>query len=1779
MAIFQMNNKKSLQQAVNKSISKNKKKEERQKPIENRQQQIQTRRSSTPINNITTSNLNVNQLKRNYEAASRVTQNAQNKLNSFLDARGGGTRLINPQDTLLKRNTKMTPIKGNENTSTPFNASQILQQKVQKRKELLNSDEGQELQNEIRVARNTRNIEQYNYNLKRLETDNTHVGDTTIGSLIRGFQSLFDNMGDSYKIEDDKGRTTKLASYADLKQEKVNKSNNLVGRLVSSTFNNLGKILGAGAIDTVTMGVGGKAIYWGDNFFDSYYNNINDGYDEGSSATSAMLTTMLGAVIDKTLGSAAVNAVGDVDATGLEDIISKALTKKGMGSNLAKYISSMTSEGASEFIEEYADAFIDKLALDKSADPKDYLDLILETFPAALESGVVGSLSGGIGTAKDNVGIKIDNKRKLKGLVEYKKTLEAIKPKTPEAAISKENMLIDVENQIAELQPKATSGETRVKQTNQQMEQTAKEALEKRKQEQRTAPNTTEQVETKTQEKQTDTLKKAVELGVFTEERARNMKISAAHEKKQAERLLKQGNSLERVEGGLTEKELLQVKEKLNKNYIGKEVLVDNKPGKIVSNTFGKIKVEFEDGTSKVVTKADIKNNPNVKIDINKMVFGNTYYNDMITQKTQPQIKSSTEQVQDANIQKNAPTEKQDATVQETKTNYNIPEAKNDDKLVAKLTEKATPEVKKQTEQLFAEPSKNKTSVEIGDGRTVTTPSETTREGGLEAASKYINDSVSQKEVKQIKTEDKKRRKSLENLYNMAMNMGDTERAAYIKEMRDNDLYTVEHSGYEVFKETMKMLEDPETYYKQYNDKINSTDNPTTQEITKLEYMQTALYKYYADYNSPSYNPTMANSIIQDWAEEGTSVAQALAARRQMYNDDPNHVAIRTQQTLNSLFREEAKNHEGDTDWLNKNDPLKNSDSPYHMTDTQLSTVNYYANELSKIKDKSSTEYLTTYSQLNNYIQSLFGDKKLTDKMKRLTITNVLASSRIWVQNIKGNFVNLAQFNGVDKLIASNVDRIISNQTQMRSVGMSFEGDVIEGLKAYKQGISDSWSEFKNDITLSKFHSKYTDSESTNMGDLGKKGFGKTFNDETKVGHALNRYQDFVNFALDLGDRPFAQMYYQQSIYNQRMLNAQIDAQASGKNTVYNVNFNEDTKMYRVRYFDENGQKINTNMTEEQYKTFSKTAVEEELTEKMCNIAEKEALENTYQDDNKITKAALKMKDSLNDLFHVGDFGFGDMILKFTRTGSNMAKALYEHSPLAAGQLIKDARALNRNIKTGTASIELQHKVAREAGKLLGGAVTMSIIGALDWAGIIDIEGEHDDKKGDKFKESTLGSQEFSVDLPGGEYSYKISNDSTIGSLARLGKTAEEFLKDGNSLLETLGNMTAPFTNEIIDNSFMSSILDLGSSYSDPLDNLARKIASQPSNLLPGFMKDVSIALDNFTQRNTYDENLGQYMINQIINKTPLRNSDIDFNTPIGNVKGLSSKKTAWGEIRSVGGDTLASFWNTFLTGDTLSKLKNDRISDEVVRVYTETNNTNAIPNLSNTKNFSYNNKKYDLSEQEQSKYMTTYGKTSYKAVRDLMNTNQYKNATDEQKVKLLDKAYDYAKEKATQDYIESKGKKYYNFNKKDKKYTEYKKPAFEEIIENDISIEEANYKRNHNNAYKLKTSITGLENYQNIAKDIKEIKDAYSTANGYDYKTRKYAIQSYINELSGLSSTQKAMLSKLENSKSDYSNYDDKILSYIKSLKLTDEEYQYMYKQLGLGGYWAMYYKTKKND
>lgn len=1106
---------------------------------------------------------------------------------------------------------------------------------------------------------------------------------------------------------------------------------------------------------------------------------------------------------------------------------------------------------------------------------------------------------------------------------------------------------------------------------------------------------------------------------------------------------------------------------------------------------------------------------------------------------------------------------------------------KNGEKIIQNLTSD-----KKQQETLtkvFSEPQKNKTTVNVGKDTKIITPSETIRNGDYEQVRDAINNTVSEDETVKIQREEKGRRKSFENMLKKYKAEGNEERAKFVEYQLENNLYEVKHTSYEVYNEELNMLEDPEYYYANFKenfDKAIQNGDLTEKQIDKFQNQIMAMERYYGAYDTPSYNPTIANELSVLFGEMGTETAQTLAARKNFYNSNPKFLVRKVTQVLRSIYNEQLKKHEGDIAWKEANDPT-NPNSPYHLNDTQYATIDKVGNDLSKIEDKMSLEYLQKEAALNNYIQDIYGKTEfggklasVTNKIRSITVSNVLASTRIWTQNIKGNFVNMAQFKILDNLPAILADKVISSQTGMRTRGISFQGDVVVGSRAFKQGVYDTWYELKYDVSLSKFASKYVTKKE---GALGDRGYGKTFDDSTKVGHALNRYQDFVNFALTMGDRPFANMYYEQSIYNQRMTNAMLQAQKKGTNMVYKENYNPETEMHAVSYYDANGNVHSGEfMTEAQYNRFMEDAEIQEITVDMCAIAEKEALENTYQNDNTITRAAVKMKNALNDVFHIGEYGFGDMLLKFTRTGSNMAKALYEHSPLEAIALTKDLMVLNKNLKninekTGenTVTPELQHKVASDFGKLIGGTMTMFIIGALNWSGITNIEDEEDKDKIKNFKSSTTGSRTYSVKLPGLNYNYKISPDSTIGSLMRVGVDIEQMYERTGSVIDAFLKSATPFMNEIIDNTFMESVLGLGSSYSTPIDNIARKIAAQPANLIPSAAKDLSYAFDGFVDRTTYDDNLGKYMINQIINRTPLR----------GNEKiGLSSKKTAWGEEKKIGGDILASAWNTFLLGESLAKVNDDEVAQEVIDVYTSIGKTDAMPNLNKpNKTIRYNNDDVELTEQERDRYQVTYGQTAYKAISDLMQTSQYQNNSDEYKYKLLKEAYDYAKEKATQEVVEDKGGTYYNATKKDNRYTEYKKPVFEEIVENDISIKEAQYKRQYADSYKLITTITNWENYKDIEADIKAINDKYSNDNGYNYKTRRYAVQTYISKLKGLTPTQKAMISKLENNKGDYASYDNAILNYLRNAHLTQEEFQYMYEKLGLGGYWKQYYYKKR--
>lgn len=1624
------------------------------------------------------------------------------------------------------------------------------------------------------------NYQNYLYNLEQVKKDETGFLDKLITPITSGVQNMLDfsRLTNTTSQVDEQGNISYLPTKSDLKYQKVREDSGIVGKVYGDIAYNLSQATVAKAIDVLTGSPTGSILYYGNIVDGSVQEAKNKGFDDNEALAYGLGTGVVAGVLDKFVSNlGGLTKVSNKIPT-LEKGLDKLIFKLTSNKTASLLLSNLTSEGISEAIEEYVNNALAYVIDSDSREQESFLEMLMETTPDAMYSMFIGSLSGGVSTPM-TLNTEETQVRK-KALEEYRKTLENYKPQSVAEANYKNDQINAVDGLYNEMeriaqeeiekkqeevkeQPKQDVvkeqpiKEKPTKEVNKSIKYTNDEKLvEKNK----VVDNTkTTIINKKTNYNENQDLKKLEEehkktvdvinkFPTLSRDEKQKRLLQESYSYNHNKREVIQGDSLIPVEGGLTQKELNRKINHLKSNYVGKEVILDDgRIGKIKKQVYGKYTIELDNNELVTLTKDKFKSKVDIDVLINEQKSA---------KKENHIIKESKQQIKEAKkVNPNLDT--------------NLAEKQVED--VLRVSENSSNKETQKAIDIVTPAGKNKKTVSLDDGQKYIEPSAEVRNKSVEEVIEYANNTVTEKEKQQIETENKKRRKGYDAQIAKYENDPDTKK--FLETRRDENLYEVRHTKYNVTKETFRLLEDPEHYYnetmKTYR---NGVENNTLNKANRMDLLEKieALIDYYGDIESKNYNSVISRELSDIYAELGTNPAQELAIRSAWLKNSPKAVAYKTERNLRQMYKEESQKHLNDTAWLNENDPRKNPNSKYNLTDKQFNTINYFANELNNIKDKNSVEYNKKTAQLDSYIQNIFGSFTLSSSIKKATTLNVLASTRIWFTNIRGNIFNMAQVGVIDKLPRVFADKIISNFTDIRTSGISVQGDVVQGARAFKNGLSEGFFEFKHDVSLSKFDNKYVETnENTSFDKLGEKHNTFKFNENTKVGRLMNKYSNFVNFCMNIGDKPFAYMYYEQSIYNQRLSQARINATKEKTNYIYNIKENKNN--YTVSYIDAEGRKNVQSMTEKQYNKLLKESKIQDISESMCEIAEREALENTFQDENKITDLALKYKKVLNDTVHIGDFGLGDMMLKFTKTGSNMAKSLYEHSPLETITLIKDIKTLNKNIKDANKNntqinSQLQYKVASDFGKLLGGTITTAMMAGLVSTGLIKVTGDEEDDKAGKFTSGTTGFQPYSIKI--GNYNYSLDSGSTFSSLLKMGTDIGKLLEDGNNLLQSYWGSADTFINELIESSFVNNILDLtNTQYSSIIENFTQQLASQPANMIPSFLKDISITLDSFTERQVYDDNPIQYMYNQIINRTPLRGTSV----------GLKPKRDNWGELKTIGGDTLASAFNTFYSSGLLTREKRDVVSDEIVRVYTSTNDTDAIPKLTMSQSyFKYNKETYNLTNDEKSSLLTSYAKYAHSAVEDLMKKSVYKNSTDEEKLKLIQKAYDYADELSKKEYLENKGEKYYNFASKDGKYTEYKKTAFEEIISDNISIEEANYKRQYNNSYKLKTAITNWEDYNQIRDDIEEIKETYSTDNGYSYKTRKYAVQTYIKNLSGLSNVQKAMLSKIENSKGDYSNYDKAIEKYVKSLSLSDEEYEYIYEQLGLGGYWSMYWKKK---
>lgn len=311
----------------------------------------------------------------------------------YIDSKNILADNLNNQGLNVNRNN---PFQANVNSNNLINNSRTNLNGIVTLNDVVNNQKNA-LENNKKLVNNVNNSmydyakSNYLYNKQKVDNDNVTLYDKTLGTAVRGVSDLFSNIitPTSYII-DENGRKVKAPTYNELKQSKVSENYNTgFGKFLGDATYNMSKILGSQAINAVTGGVGGTALYWSDMFFDNYHSSVRDGHDNNNAMAYALASTAAEYLTGKFLGSATKQLTGG-KTNDYEQLLDKVFTKFISNKNVTTFLSNAGSEATEEFIQEYLDNINKNLILGENNKV-----FSLDTLADAVYSAGLGAISGG----------------------------------------------------------------------------------------------------------------------------------------------------------------------------------------------------------------------------------------------------------------------------------------------------------------------------------------------------------------------------------------------------------------------------------------------------------------------------------------------------------------------------------------------------------------------------------------------------------------------------------------------------------------------------------------------------------------------------------------------------------------------------------------------------------------------------------------------------------------------------------------------------------------------------------------------------------------------------------------------------------------------------------------------------------------------------------------------------------------------------------------------------------------------------------------------------------------------------------------------------------------------------------------------------------------------------------------------------------------------------------------------------------------------------------------
>ena len=661
----------------------------------------------------------------------------------------------------------------------------------------------------------------------------------------------------------------------------------------------------------------------------------------------------------------------------------------------------------------------------------------------------------------------------------------------------------------------------------------------------------------------------------------------------------------------------------------------------------------------------------------------------------------------------------------------------------------------------------------------------------------------------------------------------------------------------------------------------------------------------------------------------GTSAGQTVQMFSILGRMTPEGMVHYAQRSLDDAFEQMVKNRS--RAWADKNRER------FRLTDEDVEFILDKTQKASKLPAGRDKNILL--GEIAARVQEKLPPEK-GQNVRALARISMLLNPKTFVRNILGN-VSITPVSWIDDLIGAGIDRAASRSTGVRTTGAS--GPSVRGTRAFLGGAAEAAGDWRR-----KINTRDIDADRFQIGQGGPSfRTDHRFKPLNALSKALNAVDRFTSFTLEAGDRPFFNMWFENSLNNQMKLNGVSEPTAA-----------------------------------------------------MIETARQDALARTWQDTNGYTRFVSNVKNALNT-FQAGGYGLGDVFLKFTKTPANLTKALVDYSPAGLVRaLASEARKFRQAVSKGEATPQMQRRFVNSLSKGITGSLLTAIFAVLAENGVLRGEGSDDPDAAD-FEENVLGLQPYSVKIGDKTYSYEWMQP--IGGTAAIVSDIVQTMKEGDAdeffTLDPEANAIVAALQSggqvLYDQSFMQSLSNLFES-DNMVQNFLNGILAEPAVFVPQLSSQVARLTDDTARRSYVSGRPLDTAVNRVKAKIPGLRSTLE---PVVDVLGREVPAS------SSPFDVFLNPANTSAARPTAAAEEMYRLYSATgdTRVIPP-KAPGAITYTSGGETV-----KKTLTAEEKTEYQRITGQIAQNEVERLTESRDYAALTDEEKADLLADIYSYA--------------------------------------------------------------------------------------------------------------------------------------------------------------------------